>query len=152
MATQPTITNAAWSTSVAGTVLVQFNTSVNSTDASTSGNYSIPGLTVSGVAYNAGTFVTTLTVTGYAFGTPYTLTCSNIRDVTNALTIGPPGNTFSFLNGTPGDANAVSNVIQPTGGQVFFHTQGTFVSTGIPLGSGTSNTHHQGSKLNPGIN
>lgn len=62
MAIQPILISAAFSPSTSGQVLVQFNTNVNATDATTLGNYSIPGMIVTQASYNGTTFVATLTV------------------------------------------------------------------------------------------
>jgi len=146
MATQPVISNIAWSTSVAGQVLVTYNTNVDSTDATTTGHYSIPGLSVTLATYNAATFVATLTVTGYSFNTSYTMTITGVRDVTDTLTITAPGNTFSFLNGTGTNGTTPT----PTEADFFTRTPRVWDSNDTPFGPSKNSFPTEG--FNAGFN
>lgn len=93
----PQVSSTAFSRTTQNRVLVQYSINVNTTDAQTNGNYSIPGLGITSVSYNSGTFVATITTTGQANGTGYTVTVSNVKDAaTGTFTIGSPTNTFSF--------------------------------------------------------
>ena len=98
MSTQPQLVSVRCSPTTAGQILVTWNTNVNSTDATTTGYYTIPGLGISGATY--ANPVTTLTVTGLVFGTGYILTVTSVRDVTNTYTVASPYDTLSFLRGS----------------------------------------------------
>jgi hypothetical protein len=95
----PTLVSATFSRTTQNRVLVQYSINVNTTDAQTNGNYSFSGgsLAVSSVSYNSSTFIATITTTGQANGTGYTVTVSNVKDAaTGTFTIGSPTNTFAF--------------------------------------------------------
>jgi hypothetical protein len=150
VASSVAVTSADFSTSTSGTILVKFSANVNSLDAATTTNYSIPGLTVTGASYNSTTFTTTLTVTGYSFGTSYTLTVLGMKDASSG-TIVSPKDSVAFINGISADRSTA--IIQPTEIASFSSTPVTWLMNDTPLGSGAGgSTRHQGSKFNPGTN